>query len=87
VPQYPSFPRGFPISVEQAVRLGRLGQAGSGWQAFLAARVSGAVYEAVHRALAEVEAGDIAKRQIGNLSGGQLSASCRLGPWSARLGF
>jgi ABC-type Mn2+/Zn2+ transport system ATPase subunit len=28
--------------------------------------------EAVHDALAEVEAGDIAKRQIGSLSGGQL---------------
>jgi zinc transport system ATP-binding protein len=34
--------------------------------------VSGADREAVRRALAEVEADDIAKRQIGSLSGGQL---------------
>jgi zinc transport system ATP-binding protein len=72
VPQHPSFPRDFPISVEQAVRLGRLGQEGSGWQSLWPRRESGADHEAVHRALAEVEAGDLANRQIGSLSGGQL---------------
>jgi zinc transport system ATP-binding protein len=72
VPQYPSFPRDFPITVGQVVQLGRLGQAGSRWQALLPGRASGADHEAVYRALAEVEAGDIAKRQIGSLSGGQL---------------
>ena len=72
VPQYPSFPRDFPISVEQAVQLGRLGQGGSRWQALWPGRAHGADHEAVRRALAEVEAGDIAKRQIGSLSGGQL---------------
>ena len=74
VPQYPSFPRDFPISVEQVVQLGRLGlgKGGSRWQALLPRRACGADQEAVRRALAEVEAGDIAKRQIGSLSGGQL---------------
>jgi len=78
VPQYPSFPRDFPISVEQVVQLGRLGLAGKGAQrdgkrhALWPGRVSSADREAVRRALTEVEAGDIAKRQIGSLSGGQL---------------
>ncbi len=74
VPQYPSFPRDFPITVDQVVQIGRLGQ-GQGWsqwQALWPGRVSGADREAVRRALAEVEAGDIAKRQISSLSGGQL---------------
>ncbi len=68
VPQYPSFPRDFPITVDQVVQMGRLGQenTGSRW------RVSAADREAVLRALAEVEAEDLAKRQIGSLSGGQL---------------
>lgn len=74
VPQYPSFPRDFPISVEQVVQLGRLGlrQGGSRWKTLWPGRVSGADSDAVDRALTEVEAGDIAKRQIGSLSGGQL---------------
>jgi zinc transport system ATP-binding protein len=74
VPQYPSFPRDFPISVGQVVQLGRLGvgQGGSRWQGLWPGQVSGADREAVHRALIEVEAGDIAKRQIDSLSGGQL---------------
>ena len=74
VPQYPSFPRDFPISVEQVVQLGRLGgaQNGSRRQTLFPTWVSGADRAAVHDALAEVEAGDIAKRQIGSLSGGQL---------------
>lgn len=74
VPQHPSFPRDFPISVEQVVQLGRLGQGRKGglWQALRPTRVSAAERDLVRRALAEVEAGDIAKRQIGSLSGGQL---------------
>lgn len=78
VPQYPSFPRDFPITVEQVVQLGRLGldrnggQGGGRWHTLWPGRMSGVDREAVHRALAEVEAGDIAKRQIGSLSGGQL---------------
>jgi zinc transport system ATP-binding protein len=74
VPQHPNFPRDFPITVEQVVQLGRLGlrRGGGRWRAFWPEWMPGADREAVHRALAEVEAGDIAKRQIGNLSGGQL---------------
>ncbi len=74
VPQYPSFPRDFPITVELVVLMGRLGQGrrNSLWQALWPKRVSGVDRDAVGRVLAEVEAGDIAKRQIGSLSGGQL---------------
>jgi zinc transport system ATP-binding protein len=74
VPQYPSFPRDFPIMVEQVVQLGRLGQGQEGrrWPGLWPGRVSSADRMAVRRALDEVEAGDIAKRQIGSLSGGQL---------------
>lgn len=78
VPQYPSFPRDFPITVEQVVQLGRLGLDSNGnqqcgkWHALWPGRVRSADREAVRRALDEVEAGDIAKRQIGSLSGGQL---------------
>ena len=78
VPQYPSFPRDFPITVEQVVQLGRLGldrndgQLDGKWHALWPGRVSGADPKAVRRSLAEVEAGDISKRQIGSLSGGQL---------------
>ena len=74
VPQYPSFPRDFPITVEQVVQLGRLGldRDGGRRHAFWPSRVFHADREAVRQALDEVEAGDIAKRQIGSLSGGQL---------------
>ncbi len=74
VPQYPSFPRDFPITVEQVVQLGRLGlgQEGGGWQAFWPGRVSRNDRDAVRQALQEVEASDLSKRQIGSLSGGQL---------------
>lgn len=75
VPQYPSFPRDFPITVEQVVQLGRLRRKWSGvswWHALRPERVSEADREAVRRGLAEVDASDIAKRQIGSLSGGQL---------------
>ncbi len=74
VPQYPSFPRDFPITVAQVVQLGRLGlgQNGGRRDSLWPGRVSTADREATQRALTEVEAGDIAKRQISSLSGGQL---------------
>ena len=74
VPQYPSFPRDFPVSVEQAVLLGRLGhRSRSGWLSALMPGVySKADRQAAHGALEEVEAADLADRQIGSLSGGQL---------------
>ncbi len=74
VPQYPSFSRDFPISVEQVVQLGLLGlNRPPGWYgAFWPCRVSGSDRNTARQALAEVEAEDIATRQIGSLSGGQL---------------
>lgn len=74
VPQYPSFPRDFPISVEQVVLLGRLGIKRHGnWLSRLwPAHVSPQDLVAVKKALSEVEAENIADRQIGSLSGGQL---------------
>jgi zinc transport system ATP-binding protein len=66
VPQFPSFPRDFPISVEQVVLMGRLGLGASiGWS-------RKADRTAARQALAEVEAQDLATRRIGTLSGGQL---------------
>lgn len=66
VPQFPGFPRDFPISVEQAVALGRLGIGSMlGWQRT-------ADRAAARQALAEVAALDLAARRIGTLSGGQL---------------
>ena len=74
VPQHPSFPRDFPITVEQVVQLGRMGMNRNGalLDALWPGRMSSTDREASHDALAEVEAGSIAKRQIGSLSGGQL---------------
>lgn len=74
VPQYPSFPRDFPISVAQVVLLGRLGvDQPTGWRWILQGfRPSQADRTALWNALTEVEAEDLAQRQIGSLSGGQL---------------
>ncbi|HBS27703.1 MAG TPA: ABC transporter [Gammaproteobacteria bacterium] len=66
VPQYPSFPRDFPITVERTVMLGRLGT-GSLFGGFTRNDKMLA-----HQALVEVEAESLADRQIGALSGGQL---------------
>ncbi|MGB5832343.1 MAG: metal ABC transporter ATP-binding protein [Thiohalocapsa sp.] len=66
VPQYPAFPRDFPISVEDVVLMGRLG-IGS-----MLGRYRRADRAAAAKALAEVEAADLDKRQIGTLSGGQM---------------
>lgn len=74
VAQYPSFPRDFPITVEQAVLLGRIGvRPRIGWLgAFSPVVYTKSDYRAVRRALLEVEADDLQQRQIGSLSGGQL---------------
>jgi len=74
VPQHPSFPRDFPITVEQVVQLGRMGMHRNValLDALWPGRMSSTDREALRDALAEVEAGSIAKRQIGSLSGGQL---------------
>lgn len=74
VPQYPSFPRDFPITVEQAVLIGRLGMSTRhGWLKGLSfGRFNKVDRSATQRALEEVEAADLAGRQIGSLSGGQL---------------
>ncbi|QEP42513.1 metal ABC transporter ATP-binding protein [Ectothiorhodospiraceae bacterium BW-2] len=72
VPQYPAFARDFPISVEQVVALGCIGRDDEGrwpWRRYRARHLR---QQSVAAALAEVEAESIAKRQIGNLSGGQL---------------
>ena len=86
VPQYPSFPRDFPITVEQAVLLARIGgserqHAGAsglrdpipGWLTALRPGGYGrSDRSAARQALEEVEAADLAQRRIGSLSGGQL---------------
>jgi len=74
VPQYPSFPRDFPITVEQAVLQGRLGwRQRPGWLAALTpGRYTRTDRVAARQSLEEVEADDLVQRQIGSLSGGQL---------------
>ncbi len=74
VPHYPSFPRDFPISVEQTVLMGRIGRTRqSGWLDCLRpGGYSRTDIAAAHSALTEVEADDLRNRQIGSLSGGQL---------------
>ncbi len=73
VPQYPAFSRNFPISVEQLVLLGRLGQQRGSWlDALRPGRYRSEDYTAVQRALQEVEAENLQQRQINSLSGGQL---------------
>lgn len=66
VPQYPAFPRDFPISVEDVVLMGRLGIGP------LFGRYRQADRAAASDALDEVEAADLHRRQIATLSGGQL---------------
>ncbi|NBB84389.1 MAG: ATP-binding cassette domain-containing protein, partial [Alphaproteobacteria bacterium] len=66
VPQYPAFSRDFPIRVLDVVLMGRLGLGPmlGGWRR--------RDRDAARRALADVEAGDLADRLVGALSGGQL---------------
>lgn len=70
VPQHPGFPRDFPITVEQVVLMGRLGL-GTGWRRWLGG-YSEEDRAAARAALTEVQAQNLAVRQIGTLSGGQL---------------
>lgn len=67
VPQYPSFPRDFPITVADVVLMGRLGT-----RPLLIHRHDAEDRAAAQAALREVEAADLARRPIGTLSGGQL---------------
>lgn len=66
VPQYASFPRDFPISVEETVMLGRLGRT-RWWGGF-----SKADRHQARRAMADAETADLAGRPIASLSGGQM---------------
>ncbi|WPL19606.1 putative zinc transport system ATP-binding protein AdcC [Thiorhodovibrio winogradskyi] len=66
VPQYPAFARDFPITVADAVLMGRLGTR----PFMLGYKAHDRV--AVENALHEVEAADLGRRPIGKLSGGQL---------------
>lgn len=66
VPQYPAFSRDFPITVKQAVLLGRLGKSR------IIGGYSAQDYRAAEKALTEVEAENLSDRLIGALSGGQL---------------
>jgi zinc transport system ATP-binding protein len=70
VPQHPGFARDFPITVEQVVLMGCLGQ-GHGWRRWVGGWTA-ADRAAARAALLEVQAADLAQRQIGTLSGGQL---------------
>ncbi len=74
VAQHPGFSRNFPISVRQVVELGLLGrrERGGALAALLPRPLSADERARVAQALDEVEAGDLASRQIGSLSGGQL---------------
>ncbi|NNJ92662.1 MAG: ABC transporter ATP-binding protein [Gammaproteobacteria bacterium] len=73
VSQHPSFPRDFPVTVEEVVLLGRLGMHNKSWlKSLRPGRYKAADYEAVKKALTEVEAEVLLHRQIGSLSGGQL---------------
>jgi zinc transport system ATP-binding protein len=65
VPQFARFPRDFPITVAQAVLLGRLGGT-------VSLRWSAADHAAAARALEETELGALAGRPLGALSGGEL---------------
>ena len=66
VPQFATFRRDFPISVEETVLLGRLGLAPTFGGYVKADR------EAAHRAMAETEELEFRKRSLSALSGGEL---------------
>lgn len=71
VPQYPTFSRDFPMTVETLVLLGSLNNQ-AGFKAMLPGRFSRADRERAQQVLHEVEASAFAGKQIGHLSGGQL---------------
>lgn len=66
VPQFATFPRYFPVSVEDTVLLGRLGKSRS------IIGYGKADKEAARRAMVETEIEDLRKRPIDALSGGQV---------------
>ncbi|HHJ19783.1 MAG TPA: ABC transporter ATP-binding protein [Gammaproteobacteria bacterium] len=66
VPQYPRFARDFPITVEQAVLMGRLGKT-RWWGGYRREDKRIAM-----RSLKETETADLARRRLDTLSGGQL---------------
>jgi zinc transport system ATP-binding protein len=66
VPQYPEFRRDFPITVKEAVLMGRIGHGG------LFGGYSRTDREITGRVLEETEVSDLASRRISTLSGGQL---------------
>lgn len=66
MPQFASFPRDFPISVEETVLMGRLGKTSS------IGFFNKADKRAAEKAMNDVEILDLRKRVIGSLSGGQL---------------
>lgn len=65
VPQSVVFDRDFPIRVLDVVRLGRLGRGGRWW-------LTGTDTQAAREVLEQLEIAELAGRQIGRLSGGQL---------------
>jgi zinc transport system ATP-binding protein len=66
VPQYPEFRRDFPISVKEAVLMGRIGNRG------LFGGYNRTDREITDRVLEETEVSDLAARRIATLSGGQM---------------
>jgi zinc transport system ATP-binding protein len=66
VPQYPAFGRDFPITVEQVVLMGCLGN--TSWMGGYSRQDRWVA----HRAMVETEVETLSKRQIATLSGGQL---------------
>ncbi|HID45673.1 MAG TPA: ABC transporter ATP-binding protein [Chromatiaceae bacterium] len=66
VPQYPAFARDFPVTVEQVVLMGRLGQG------HILGGYSRRDREIARRVMEETEIGNLAQRRIDQLSGGQL---------------
>ena len=74
VAQHPGFSRNFPMSVRQVVELGLLGRRehGGPLASLQPVRANADERARVAQALDEVEASDLAARQIDGLSGGQL---------------
>ena len=66
VPQHPTFPRDYPINVEQTVLMGRVGVT----RPF--AGYTGADASAAKQAMGETEIEHLSTRRLGTLSGGQL---------------
>ncbi len=66
VPQHPRFPPDFPISVQETVLTGRLGRTR------LIGPYTRRDRDIARRVMAEMEVADLAARQLGTLSGGQL---------------